>query len=98
MVTTVAPTMPVDAGTLNALGQRTDGTVSQDLIVTAYAGADGEFTLIEDDGETMAYLDGAVRETVFTFVDGAVTVGEATGDYAGMLAREIEVRVVPLTP
>ena len=91
----ILPTMPVDGETLNALGLRTDGSVSQDLIVTAYAGADGTFTLIEDDGETMAYLDGAVRETVFTFVGGVVTVGEARGQFAGMMEdRAMEVRVV----
>lgn len=90
----ILPTKPVAEGTLNALGLRTDGDVSHDLIVTAYAGADGTFTLIEDDGETMAYRDGVVRETVFTFEGGVLTVGEADGTFAGMVAREIEVRVV----
>ncbi|MCC6616165.1 MAG: DUF5110 domain-containing protein [Anaerolineae bacterium] len=58
------PQMAVDDGTANMLGQRLDGGHDERLIVSAYhAESEGAFTLIEDDGETMAYQDGDVHET-----------------------------------
>src|SRR5262249_48845337 len=65
----LVPEMYVDDLTMNALGARRDGTRRDDLVVRVYAddapgGARHRFTLYEDDGETVAYLDGAVRRTV----------------------------------
>lgn len=39
------------------------------LEVQVYAGADGEFELFEDDGETYAYKSGEVRKTMFEWDD-----------------------------
>ncbi len=83
----VIPTMRVDEATLNVLGQRTDGTIDSSITFNVYhAAADGAFTLIEDDGTTMAYQSGAVRETTVTHTaDGAslhITISAAQGTYA----------------
>ncbi|WP_119070520.1 TIM-barrel domain-containing protein [Aggregatilinea lenta] len=85
----ILPLMPVEEGTLNMLGQRTDGSISHDLTVTVYAAevAPAAFTLIEDDGTTMAYRDGAVRETPITATrlgaGWSGEIGSAAGTYAG---------------
>jgi hypothetical protein len=77
--------MPIDDDTLNLLGLRADGSMRSDLILKVYASpAGGSFTLIEDDGETMAYRTGAVRETLITQAATGtswfVSVGAPTGD------------------
>jgi alpha-D-xyloside xylohydrolase len=53
------------------------------LRVRVYAGADGTFTLYEDDGVTMTAKTGAWRRTPFTYDDKArtVTVGPTTGGW-----------------
>lgn len=98
----IVPLMRVDGDTRNILGQRADGSVSHDLDIVIYSAdaASGDYTLIEDDGVTTAYLTGAVRETQVSFTrddDGGftVTIGTATGTYDGAPdTRNIEVRVV----
>jgi len=50
------------------------------LEVHVYAGADGEFELIEDDGETYAYKKGEVRNTVFKWSDA---IGELSWQVSG---------------
>ncbi len=100
----VIPLMRVDDMTLNTLGQRTDGTVDNSIIFAVYhASQDGSFTLIEDDGETMAYQTGAIRETRVDHqaTDDAitVTVNAASGTYDGApTARDLEIRLISPTP
>jgi alpha-glucosidase (family GH31 glycosyl hydrolase) len=83
----VIPLMPVDDETFNILGQRRDGSVHHDLVIHVYSSTSqvGEFTLIEDDGETTDYQNGAVRETSITYgTDESgwfVDVGPAIGTY-----------------
>jgi len=60
----VIPQTRVDDLTLNMLGQRADGSHRDELVLRVFGGAPGRFTLYEDDGETVAYLDGAVRRTL----------------------------------
>ncbi|MBE2268646.1 MAG: DUF5110 domain-containing protein [Anaerolinea sp.] len=84
----VIPTIAVDDGTLNVLGQRTDGTIDTAITFNVYhAAQDGAFTLIEDDGATTAYQSGAVRETTVTHVaEGErliLTISAAHGMYTG---------------
>jgi alpha-glucosidase (family GH31 glycosyl hydrolase) len=60
----------------------------QDLVVRVYPGPqDSDFTLIEDDGETMAYQSGAVRRTKISQKeeDGRVviTLDSANGSFEG---------------
>ncbi len=91
----VIPLRTVDDQTLNMLGQRADGSTNNTLIVNVYGSQAGSFTLIEDDGETMAYQTGAVRETPITFDGEAVDIGPTTGTYAGAPdQRDVEVRLI----
>lgn len=97
----VIPLMKVDDQTLNMLEQRRDGSDDNTLIVNVYRGAaaEGQFRLIEDDGETMAYQSGDVRETPIHFVQDeaglTVVVEAAEGSYAGAAEnRNIEVRLI----
>lgn len=99
----IIPQMPVDEQTFNMLGQRRDGSSSHDLIIRAYGGqAAGSFRLIEDDGETMAYQNGMVRETQITqgAVEGGwfIEVVPSGAGYAGEPEqRGIEVRLIDPT-
>lgn len=76
----------VRAGTVLPLGpvlQFTDQLPGGPLEIHVYAGADGSFELIEDDGETTAYEAGAVRRTTFTWSDAArVLSWHVDGDVA----------------
>ncbi len=87
----ILPQMYVDEQTLNALGQRADGTRRDELVVRVYASAQPtRFTLYEDDGTTLAYQSGAVRLTPIsqqlTGEGVTVTVAAASGTYSGALA------------
>jgi len=84
----VIPVQHVDAETGNALGARRDGSVRNALMARVFAGPDAsEFTLYEDDGVTVAYQHGAVRETRIrqqqTGDTVAITIDPAQGSYAG---------------
>jgi alpha-glucosidase len=62
----------VRAGTILPLAppiQHTDQLPGGDLQLQVYTGADGEFTLYEDDGHTLAYLKGDLRQTRFAWND-----------------------------
>jgi alpha-glucosidase (family GH31 glycosyl hydrolase) len=92
----ILPEAPVDDDTLNALGKRRGGPARGELVVRVYAGdptsrGSSRFTLYEDDGETTAYLDGAVRTTTIrqrrTADRIAITVAPARGSYAGAPGR-----------
>ncbi len=94
----IIPEMWVDEATLNMLGQRDDGTTRNDLILNVY-GQGGAFTLIEDDGTTMAYQGGAVRETPITYAacdsGWCLEIGPAVGSYDGAPdQRPVEVRFI----
>ncbi len=54
-----------------------------------YAGADGRFTLYEDQGTTFDYEKGAFTEIPIEWNDknGVLTIGERTGAFDGMLRR-----------
>ncbi|MBN1813448.1 MAG: DUF5110 domain-containing protein, partial [Anaerolineae bacterium] len=100
----IIPQMYVDDRTMNVVGQRTDGSTRDELIVRVYADDTlSSFTLYEDDGETNAYQGGAVRTTVISqqqTVDGVtVIVGGASGAYAGAsTARDNVVKLVVENP
>jgi len=93
----IVPEMTVDDETLNALGTRASGPPRDELTVQVYAGdptsryATSRFVLYEDDGETTAYLDGAVRTTTIrqrrTDDRIAITIEPARGRYAGAPTR-----------
>jgi alpha-glucosidase len=86
----ILPHLPVDDQTLNALGAQADGSVRDELLVRVYASpVASAFTLYEDDGETTAYQQGAVRTTVISqrldplARQVTVTIAPAQGTYAG---------------
>ncbi|HKQ46598.1 MAG TPA: TIM-barrel domain-containing protein [Phycisphaerae bacterium] len=96
----IIPLMYVDDQTMNAIGQRRDGTRRNELIVRVFAGDDAtEFTLYEDDGTTTAYQRGKVRKTkIRQRISGPmidVIIEPSEGDFEGAPARRpIEVRLV----
>ena len=84
----IIPVQHVDAETANALGMRRDGSVRNELLARVFAGPEAsEFTLFEDDGVSIAYQQGAVRETRIhqqqTGEEVAITIDPAEGSYEG---------------
>jgi alpha-D-xyloside xylohydrolase len=74
-------------------GQRPDAPWE----IRIYPGADGRFTLYEDDGETYAYERGERATTALRWDDARRTlhIGARQGSYPGMVAqRELRVRVM----
>ena len=63
------------------------------LEVRVYPGADGRFTLYEDEGDGYAYEQGVCSEIEFTLKGRTLTVGERRGSFPGML-RERTFRIV----
>jgi alpha-D-xyloside xylohydrolase len=62
-----------------------------------YTGADGSFTLYEDDGESYGYERGELSRIPFTWNDGTrtLTVGARAGSFKGMLTtRTIQIVLV----
>jgi len=87
----IIPLMYVDEKTMNVLGKRNDGSTRDELILRVYAApAPSEFTLYEDDGQTIAYQRGEVRTTLLAQQQlGScveVTISAASGTYAGARA------------
>jgi alpha-glucosidase len=77
--------MYVDEETMNVLGKRRHGRRHDELIARVFAAEQSRFRLYEDDGETVAYLKGAVRTTSITQRrDGdrtAIVIRPARGTY-----------------
>lgn len=89
----------VRAGSIVPYGpdvQWADEKPLDDLEVVVYPGADGAFTLYEDEGDGYGYEQGRHAETVFRWNDASreLTVEDRRGSYPGMLAkRRFRVRV-----
>ena len=85
----IIPLADVDAWTLNTAGQRAGGRrPAPELRARVYPSATPtRFTLVEDDGETVAYLRGEVRQTEIAqrreVGAVAVEIAAARGTYAG---------------
>ena len=89
----------VKAGAIVPMGAVIQSTAeSQEaLTVRVYAGADGSFTLYEDDGVSYDYEKGNYARMPFTYDDATrtFTIGERTGNYPGMIGeREITVCLI----
>lgn len=91
----------VRAGAIVPMGpvmQYTDQDRSAPLTITVYTGADGSFSLYEDDGTSTAYKQGAFSRIPIRYDErtGAVTLGAREGKgWTGMPAsRAIRVRWV----
>ena len=59
------------------------------LEIRVYPGADGEFTLYEDEGDNYNYEQGAFTQIRFSWDDASrtLTIGERQGQYEGMLKK-----------
>jgi len=75
----IVPTGPV----MQYVGERPFDPIT----LTVYAGADGEFTLYEDQGTNFNYENGAFTEIPIRWNDtsGTLTIGARKGSFAGML-------------
>jgi alpha-glucosidase (family GH31 glycosyl hydrolase) len=86
------PKMYVDDKTMSVLGQRTDGSTRDELILRTYASPlPTRFTLYEDDGVTTAYQQGEIRKTTLSQQasggTATVVIAPAQGTYAGAPSR-----------
>ena len=82
----------VRAGSIVPYGpdvQWSDEKPLDDLEVAVYPGADGSFTLYEDEGDGYGYEQGRCSEIAFRWDEaaGRLTVGKRRGSYPGMLAK-----------
>ena len=81
----------VRAGSIVPVGpelEYSDEKPADPITLYVYAGADGHFTLYEDDGASTAYEQGASSRIPMTWSDKAktLTIGARTGQFTGMLA------------
>jgi alpha-D-xyloside xylohydrolase len=97
-------TIPVHvrAGSIVPVGpelEYTDEKPADPVTLYVYAGADGVFTLYEDDGISNDYEKGASTRIRMTWEDASktLTIGTREGSYPGMLATRT-FRVVLVTP
>jgi alpha-D-xyloside xylohydrolase len=80
----------VRAGSIIPLGpdvQYADEKAWDNLEVRIYPGADGTFTLYEDEGDGYQYEQGVYSEIPFTYNEArrTLSIGKRTGNYPGML-------------
>lgn len=83
--------MFVRAGSIVPIGevmQYVDEKPADNLEIRVYPGADAEFTLYEDEGDSYDYEKGAYATITFRWDDARrrLTVGKRAGEYPGMLA------------
>lgn len=81
----------VKAGTILPLGpdvQYSSEKKWDNLSINVYPGADGEFTLYEDEGNNYNYEQGAYSTITFKWNDKnkTLTIGKCLGSFGGMLA------------
>jgi alpha-D-xyloside xylohydrolase len=82
----------VKAGAIVPMGpvtQYVDEQPDAPITLKVYTGADGKFSLYEDDGVTNAYTRGEFSRIPLTYDDkaGALTIGDRAGQYKGMIAK-----------
>jgi alpha-glucosidase len=88
----IIPMMYVDENTLNSLGERSDGELHNELVVRIYPDdRETAFDLYEDDGYSIAYLDGAVMTTLISQQHRddriIITIQASLGSYQGAPIR-----------
>ncbi len=92
----------VKAGSILPFGpavQYSNEKAWDNLEIRVYPGANGEFTLYEDEGDTYNYEKGAFSEIKFTWDDAAktLTIADRKGEYKGMLQNR-KFRIHLVTP
>ena len=88
----------VRAGSIVPMGpdmEWTDQVPVEEMVIMVYPGADGDFTLYEDDGLSYGYERGEYAVTRFHWDDasGKLDIGPREGSYPGMPAQR-QYRVV----
>lgn len=88
------------AGSIIPIGpdvQFSDEKRWDNLTLKVYPGADGSFTLYEDEGDTYNYEKGAFTEIPMTWnnKNNTLTIGARKGNYNGMLSERIFVIELP---
>ena len=78
------------AGTILPMGPEVQYAAEKpwdDLQIRVYTGADGSFTLYEDEGDGYGYEKGACSTIDFDWndADGVLTIGPRRGSYPGMI-------------
>ena len=70
-----------------------------DLEIRIYAGANGRFTLYEDEGDSYRYERGIYTEIPFQWDEKSqtLTIGKRAGSFPGMLAQR-RFRIIRVTP
>lgn len=78
--------------------QYSDEKPASEITLYVYAGADGAFTLYEDEGVNYNYEKGQYATIPFTYneAEGTLTIGGRTGEFPGML-KERTFHVVKVT-
>ncbi|RZT04304.1 alpha-D-xyloside xylohydrolase [Duganella sp. CF402] len=90
----------VKAGAILPMGpvtQYVDEKPDAPITLNVYTGADGKFSLYEDDGVSNGYLRGEASRIPLSYNDktGVVTIGDRVGQYKGMVAkRQFKVRFI----
>ena len=83
----------VRAGSIVPFGPREESTATKEdpIELRIYSGADGDFTLYEDQGDSYAYEHGAYSTTPFHWDDKTktLTIGDRKGNFPGMLEHRI---------
>ncbi|SBW06315.1 TIM-barrel domain-containing protein [uncultured Dysgonomonas sp.] len=78
----------IKEGTILPMGKdiQTTKEIQKDLTLKVYTGANGEFTLYEDEGVNYNYEKDAYSTIKFTYDEAAKTlsIGDAKGEYEGM--------------
>ena len=82
----------VKAGSIIPVGPKVQNTVESkgnNLEIRIYEGANGEFTLYEDEGDNYNYEKGAFSTVKFSWdnTNKILTIGERNGSFSGMLAE-----------
>lgn len=84
----------VKSGSILPLGpelQYTNEKKASEITLYIYAGADGEFTLYEDEGTTYDYEKGDFTTITLSYKesDKTLTIGNRTGSFKGMLNSRV---------
>ncbi|MYM24821.1 DUF5110 domain-containing protein [Duganella sp. FT135W] len=88
----------VKAGAILPLGpvtQYVDEKPDAPITLNVYTGADGKFSLYEDDGVSNGYQRGEASRIPLSYKNGVLTIGDRVGQYKGMVAkRQFNVRFI----
>ncbi len=95
-------TMPVyvRAGAIipmDPIRQFTDQPTDEPMVVTIYAGADGDFTLYEDDGKSMEYQQGAYSTTHFHWdnAENQLSIRALETGFPASRTQNMSIRLMP---